>query len=91
MPELHLHGLRTGGKAHKLVAEADAERRSPCVYDFADRTDRVVAGLRVPRAVGQEYSVRFEREGFLCLSLRGETVIRQPRSTSMRSMLRLTP
>ncbi len=54
------------------MAEADAERRSPGVDDFADRTDRVVAGLRVPRTIGQKYSVRFEREGFLCLSLRGE-------------------
>src|SRR5713226_1612663 len=72
MPEFHFHGLRTGGKAHKLVAEADTERRSLGVDDFADRTDRVVAGLRVPRAVGQKYSVRLEREGFLCLSLRGK-------------------
>src|SRR5258706_11339485 len=51
MPELHLHGLRTGGKAHKLVAEADAERRSPGVDDFADRTDE--------RRVGKECRSRW--------------------------------
>src|SRR5258706_36212 len=56
MPEFHFHGLRAGGETHELVAEADAERRRPGVDDFADRTDRVVAGLRVPRAVGQKYS-----------------------------------
>src|SRR5258706_5830093 len=38
MPELHLHGLSTGSKAHKLVAVVDAVRRSPCVYDVADRS-----------------------------------------------------
>src|SRR5260221_17342 len=50
MPELHFHGLRAGGKAHELVAEAEAERRSPGAEDFADRTGRVGAGPRGPRS-----------------------------------------
>src|SRR5258707_858156 len=72
MPEFHFHGLRARGETHELVAEADAERRRPGVDDFADRTDRVVAGLRVPRAVGQKHSGRLEREDFLRARLRGK-------------------
>ena len=48
--ELHLHGLRAGGEAQQLVAEADAEHRhAACVEDLADRLDRVVARLRIAR------------------------------------------
>src|SRR6266705_306479 len=57
MSELHLHGLGSGGEAHQLMAEADPEGRYPGVDDFADRADRVVAGLGVARTVGQEHPV----------------------------------
>ena len=46
----------------QLVAEADAEHRhAGRVEDLADRLDRVVARLRVARAVGQEHAVGLQR------------------------------
>ena len=47
----------------QLVAEADAEDRDAAsVEDLADRLDRVVAGLRVAGAVGQEDAVGLQRQ-----------------------------
>src|SRR5258706_450727 len=42
------------------------------ITDVVRPRARLAAGPRVPRAVGQKYSVGLERGGFLCLSLRRE-------------------
>jgi hypothetical protein len=79
------------GQAQQLVAEADAESRDAARQDLADGGDGVIAGLGIARAVGQEHAVGLQRQhlgGDVCA---GTTVTRQPRLTSMRRMLRLTP
>ena len=68
--ELHLQGLRAAGQPQQLVAEADAEGGMPSSQQFADRLDRVVAGLGIARAVGQEHAVRLQRQHFLGRRLR---------------------
>ena len=59
---LHLQGARAAGQAEQLMPQADAEHRQPGLHDFADRGDRVIAGLRVPGAVGQEDTVGLHRQ-----------------------------
>ena len=58
MPELHLGCAAAAGEPHDLVAEADAESRQAALDQRAGRLDRIVAGLRIARAVGQEDAVR---------------------------------
>ena len=62
--ELHLEGLGAGGQRHDLVAQADAEGGIAVLDQFARRLDRVVAGLRVAGAVGQEHAVGLELPHF---------------------------
>ena len=78
--ELHLDGLGAGGQAQQLVAQADTEHRGAGIKESLDSFDGVVARLGVAGAVGEEDAIRA-----------GTTVRRQPRSTSMRRMLRFTP
>src|SRR5690606_19107595 len=47
-----------------LMAEADAEQRQASRDEFADRLDRVVARLRITRAVRKEHAIRRHREHF---------------------------
>jgi hypothetical protein len=89
--ELHLEGLGTRGQRHDLVAQADAEGGLAAVDQLAHGGDGVVAGLGVARAVGQEDAVGLELQHLGRRRLAGTTVTRQPRSASMRRMLRLTP
>ena len=60
--ELHLVGARAGGERHDLVAEADAEGRHAALDELARRRDRVVARLRIARAVGEEDAVGPQRQ-----------------------------
>ena len=89
--ELHLVGARAGGERHDLVAEADAEGRHAALDELARRRDRVVARLGIAGAVGEEDAVGLQRETSAAGVCAGTTVIRQPRSASMRRMLNLTP
>jgi hypothetical protein len=60
--ELHLVGAGAAGQRHDLVAEADAEGRHAAVDAFAGGGDRVVAGLGIARAVGEEHAVGLHRQ-----------------------------
>ncbi|MND93249.1 hypothetical protein D3C80_854310 [compost metagenome] len=60
----HFHGLGTGGQGQQLVAQADTEHWGLGFEDFLDRLDRVVAWLRITRAVGQEHAIRVECQDF---------------------------
>ncbi len=60
----HLHGRGAGGERQQLVTKADAEHRDVGFEHLLDRLDRVVARLGVTRTVGQEDTVRIERQGF---------------------------
>src|SRR5258706_149223 len=57
VPELHLDGPGPGSESEQLMPEADAERGNSGVDDFADRPDRVIARLGIPRPVGKENAV----------------------------------
>jgi hypothetical protein len=90
--ELHLEGLGAGGQRHDLVAQADAEGGIAVLDQLARGVDRVVAGLRVAGAVGEEHAVRLELLHFGGrASCAGTTVTLQPRSASMRRMFCFTP
>ena len=60
--ELHLEGAARRGQRQDLVAQADAEGRQAALDECARRGDRVVAGLRVARAVGEEDAVGLLRQ-----------------------------
>ncbi len=57
MPQLHFGGFGATGQAQQLTAQTDTEYRNICFQHFADRSDCVIARLRVSRAIGQEYAV----------------------------------
>ena len=79
-------------EAEELVAEADAEDRRAGVDDLADGLDRVVAGLRIAGAVGEEDAVGLERQRLASRwPAPGSTVTLQPRSARLRRMLCFTP
>ena len=63
-PNFILKVFAPDGQRHDLVAEADAEGRDAALDQLARRGDRVVARLRVARAVGQEDAVGLERQHF---------------------------
>ena len=90
--ELHLHRLRAAREPEQLVAEADAEDRDVGLEQLRgsprsrsrtapDRRDRW-------RGTRRRASARARRSAGVCA---GTTVTRQPRSASMRRMLRLMP
>ena len=60
--ELHLKSLGPAGQRHDLMTQANAEGRDAGFNQFAHRFNRVVASLRIARAVGQENTVRIELE-----------------------------
>mmetsp|Transcript_53303 Transcript_53303/g.125259 ORF Transcript_53303/g.125259 Transcript_53303/m.125259 type:complete len:315 (-) Transcript_53303:5901-6845(-) len=62
--ELHLEGLGARGQRQDLMPEADAKDRYAGLDQLGGRLDRVVAGLRVTRAVGQEHAIRLQPEDF---------------------------
>ena len=62
--ELHLEGLGAAGQRHDLVAQADAEGRDRRFDQFPHRRNRVIARLRIARAVGQENAVGLELQHF---------------------------
>jgi len=62
MPELHLDRPRTRCERQQLVPETDPEGRNALLEEAANRADRIVAGLRVARPVGQEDAVRCHRQ-----------------------------
>ena len=68
--ELHLDGARAAREAEQLVAEADAEHRHVGLEELADRLDRVVAGLRIAGAVGEEHAVGLQRQHLVGRRLR---------------------
>ena len=61
--ELHLEGLGARRQRQDLVAQADAEGGDATVDQLPRGLDRVVAGFRVARAVGQEDAVRLQCQG----------------------------
>ncbi len=61
---IHLYRARPGGQRQQLMAQTDAEHRGVGIEDLGDRLDRVVAGLGVARAVGQEHAVGLHRQHF---------------------------
>src|SRR5262245_41231872 len=63
--EFHLLGFRAAREPQQLVTETDAEHRQAFVDEGSNRFDCVVTRLRISGAVGQEYSVRLQREHFL--------------------------
>ena len=60
MAEFHLQRLRANGQAENLVAEANAEQRNLALDELARRGDRVIAGLRIARAVREEHAIRLQ-------------------------------
>ena len=58
--ELHLEGFRARSQRHDLVAQADPEGGVAGLDQVARRLDRVVAGLGVAGAVGEEHAVGLE-------------------------------
>ena len=66
MAELHLDGSGAGREPEQLVPETDTERGDFARDEFADRCDRIVAGLRIARAVGQKHAVRIHRQDIGC-------------------------
>ena len=58
----HFQGLGAGGQRQQLVTEADAEHRNISLEDFLDRLDRVVARLRIARAIGEEHAIGIQRQ-----------------------------
>ena len=62
MAELHLQRARAAGETQQLMAETDAEEGHVGVEQLADRLDRIVAGLRIARAVGQKHPVRLQTQ-----------------------------
>ena len=54
VPEFHLHRLRAAGQRQQLMSKADPERRQARVHQRANRLDRVLAGLGIPRPVGEK-------------------------------------
>ena len=76
----------------QLMTKADAEGRDAALDNSADGRDRVIAGFGIARAVRQEHAVRLERQRIRRpVACAGSTVTWQPRSASMRRMLRLMP
>src|SRR5437764_9086893 len=57
MTELHLERLAADGEAQQLVPQADAESRLGRREEFADRRDRIVAGLGISGSVRQKDAV----------------------------------
>ena len=59
---LHFEGFDTCCQSHELVPEANAKNGNASFNQFAHSGNRVVARLRVTRAVRQKDPIRFELE-----------------------------
>src|SRR6185312_13729441 len=57
MTELHLHGASAARQSQDLMAETDTEHGDVALEQLAGRTDSVLAGLRIARAIGEEDAV----------------------------------
>ena len=63
--ELELEGLAPASQAQDLVAEADPEKGDAGVHDLPRSRHRVVAGLGVAGAVGEEDAVGLQGQGLV--------------------------
>jgi hypothetical protein len=82
---------RAAGQGQQLVSQADTEQGNLRVQEFADRIDGVVQGSGSPGPLERNTPsglIAITSSAGVCA---GTTVISQPRSASMRRMLRLTP
>src|ERR1051325_11862583 len=61
MAELKLIGFGAAGETHELVTQADAENRR-AAHEFTNIRDFCLERLRIAGAIGEEDSVRFERQ-----------------------------
>ena len=70
MAKLHFYRRGATGQAQQLVPQANSEHRDICFEKRLNSVNRIGAGLRITRAVGQENAVRFHGQNFSSGGLR---------------------